>query len=175
MFLISLAFLVSALGACGPYWTKPVQNGSGDQPGKMTVCLNLPADQLTAAHEAVSSWDDALSQWVRVIPIDGEDGSWCSVYVHTTNSPNSQESRALAWASNIGGREIFMYVGHYEQDVKGILLHELGHAFGAQHVEGTLMAPHWSQNGYKCPDKITVAQVASWHHVNLELLKWCYY
>ncbi len=174
---LSFLFVLSTIlvSACGPYWTKPVQNGSNGQPGKITVCLDLPKDQLPAAHEAVSAWDDALSQWMRIVPIDGEDNSWCSVYVHTTTKPNSQEALALAWASDIGGREVFMYVNHYEYDVKGILLHELGHAFGAQHVEGTLMAPHWSKNGYQCPDKVTVAQVASWHHVNLELMKWCYY
>lgn len=152
-----------------------MQNGSDGQPGKMTVCLDLPQDQLPAAHEAVASWNDALSQWMNVIPIDGEDSSGCSVYVHQTRVPNPDEARALAWANRIGGRDISMYVGHYEQDVKGILLHELGHSFGAQHVEGTLMAAHWDPNGYRCPDKITVSQVAAWNHVNLELLKWCYY
>lgn len=74
----------------------------------------------------------------------------------------------------VGGREISLVKGRYEQDVTGILLHEIGHALGAQHVPGTLMNPRWTPGEFTCPDATTVAQVAAWNKVDLGLLQWCW-
>ncbi len=176
-FVAVLFAFTMVVSACGPYWTKPVQNGTLGMPGRISVCLDLPSEQLPAAHKAVKLWDDALTQWVHVAALAGgsDNKSVCSIYVHTTTHPDPSDARALAWASFVGGRDISMRVGYYEQDVTGILLHELGHALGAQHQYGALMDPHWAPGKYVCPDKTTVLQVAAWNHVDIDLLKWCYY
>lgn len=80
----------------------------------------------------------------------------------------------LAETSMVGGFEIRMRKGWYEQDIPGILMHEMGHAFGAQHVDGTLMNPTWAPHRFVCPDKTTVAQVAAWWQINLDTLSYCY-
>lgn len=136
------------------------------------VCVDLPENLVPLAMEAVEMWDHSIEKWKRLKPIRGDE--WrCSFWIHETTETLESKPEALAWASRIGGREIFMKVGRYEQDVKGIVLHELGHALGAQHVENTLMNEHWAQGRFVCPDVVTVAQIAAFHNVNLETLSWC--
>lgn len=176
--ILSLLFVLFIFVAgCGPFWAPASSHGSISLATTVYVCLDLPDDQLPAAHAAVEQWDVSLHQWVHLVSIDHstEFDTSCRVWVHTTTKPLANDPYALAWTNQIGGREITMHVGGYEQDIMGILLHELGHAFGAQHVGGTLMNPIWRQGRYVCPDLSTVSQVAAWNHVSLEMLSWCYY
>ena len=159
--------------ACAPAWVHPAVNGSFYPPTKAYVCLDLPTEQLPAARAAVEGWDHALNQWKHLIAVDGKQET-CTYWVHEVTEVLEEDKHALAWASSLGGREISMRKGWYEHDVTGILLHELGHAFGAQHVPGTLMNATYWRHGFICPDATTVAQVAAWNKVSLELLCWCY-
>lgn len=134
------------------------------------MCVELPPAQLPAADAAIAKWSAALYRWKRLVPVHGRHEP-CSFYVHEgTNGPPN----ILARASVLGGKEITMYRGWYEFDTQGILLHELGHALGAQHVANSLMNPKWVKNLYVCPDLVTVVQVAAWNDVDLEQLSWCY-
>lgn len=172
-----MAFLaaMSCVMSCGPYWTKPGVNGTMNSPGTWYVCVDLPEAQLPEAHKAVEMWDGALNQWVHIKSLDGGNHSTCRVWVHQVTEANKSSPGALAWANTIGGNEVSMMQGRYERDITGILLHELGHAFGAQHVGMTLMDPHWSVGAFTCPDRITVVQIAAWNHINIDLFRWCYY
>jgi len=172
--LRSLVLLVAAflLLGCGVRWRPPAQNGSFVPPAQEYVCVDLPREQQAAAAEAVEGWDNALKQWKRLTAIEGRQEP-CTYWVHEADRPEDDESRALAWVSMLGGREIFMRRGWYEHDTTAILMHELGHAFGAQHVPGTLMNITYQRRAFACPDATTVAQVAAWNHVSIELLAWC--
>lgn len=173
--LLVLCCLVAGLYGCMKEWTTP-QTNTFDVPDTWYVCLNLPKEHLPDAIDATRLWDRALHQWKHVQPVTNLSGPACRVRVFEVDiDPVSDpEQTALAWTSMIGGREIMMKKGRYEQDVKGVLLHELGHAFGAQHVPGTLMNPGLLPSTPRCPDATTVAQVAAWNNVNLELLTWCW-
>lgn len=170
LLLLAFTFVVG----CGPEWTRPALNGSMSPPTQVTVCLDLPAEQLPAARLAVEGWDRALGQWKRLVAVDNGGSDECTYWVHEVAEANRNDDRALAWASMLGGHEISMKKGRYEHGTTGILLHELGHVLGAQHVPGTLMNATYWQHGFACPDATTVAQVAAWHRINLELLCWCY-
>lgn len=156
-------------------WSKPSASPSSE-PGTWTVCLNLPEKHEEEAVNAVELWDKALNRWQRIRPAHVvDDDLSCRVFVHETTAPAPEASpNALAWTSQVGGREVWMKKGRYEHDVTTILLHELGHAFGAQHVPGSLMNPSWSWYNKKCPDATTVAQVAAWNKINLGLMSWCW-
>jgi hypothetical protein len=166
-------------GCIGPEWSKPSLEVPSSEQGHIYVCLDLPKEQLPAAHVAVSQWDRALHQWKNVVAVDG-GMPWkvtCTVWVHESTDTGPGEAanhHSLAWASALGGSEVSLRKGWYEQDTVGILMHELGHVFGAQHVPGTLMDPQWSSHTFKCPDATTVAQVAAWNQINLESLSHCY-
>jgi hypothetical protein len=179
--LVLASVLACALTpACvGPQWSKPALEVPADEQGHIYVCLDLPDAQLPGAHDAVNQWDHALHQWRHVEAVD-HGKPWidvCTLWVHeTADAPEDDASnhRPLAWTSHLGGFEISMRKNWYEQDVSGILQHEMGHAFGAQHVAGTLMNPRWYPHTFVCPDKTTVAQVAAWWQINLDGLSYCY-
>lgn len=170
--MIVFITIVAAI-ACVPTWRNPVHT-TGDQPGTIYVCVELPEDQRAAAREAVKQWDTSLRNWKRFNYVDGRH-SYCSISVHETINPKTDEPTALAWTTRIGGTTIYMLQGSYEHDTRGILLHELGHALGAQHVEGTLMNKNWYSHLFECPDVTTVAQIAAWNKVDLDTLSWCQY
>ena len=169
-----LVFITAFAVSCGPYWAKT--GSTTNYPGNITVCLQLPKDQLPLAHIAVAEWDTVLANWERVIPIDNApDPGICTIQVRIVDKPLADIPNALAWCSCVGCRDISRYAGHYEQDISGILQHEIGHALGAQHVPGTLMNATWEPNKFVCPDRTTVTQVAAWNHVDVTLLSWCYF
>ena len=94
----------------------------------------------------------------------------CDVTVYEGPCPDS--SSALACADRIGGTSIALVPTRYEHDRTGILLHELGHIFGAQHLSGTLMAANYYKH-HSCPDLETVLQVSAYQHANLTYFSWC--
>lgn len=177
----ALMLTVLSSGCFGPEWARPALEVPEGEQGHAYICLDLPDASLPGAHDAVNQWDRALHQWRHVVAVDHGNPSTttCSIWVHEdASAPEDNDytprRMALAWASTLGGCEISMRKGWYEQDVSGILQHELGHTFGAQHVAGTLMNPKWSPHTFICPDKTTVAQVAAWYEINLDMLSYCY-
>ena len=176
--LLALLVLALTLISCaGVQWSRPIDVPPEDA-GHVFVCIDLPKERWDAADEAVRQWDYAIHQWKHVEAVNGgvPYRDTCSLWVHETTEPLDDEAtnhHALAWASMLGGFEISMMKGRYEHDVTGILMHEMGHAFGAQHVAGTLMNPQWYPHGFICPDATTVAQVAAWNQVNLDTLRYC--
>lgn len=174
MRLAAAAFLLVTGIECGsPRWTRPTNNPV--HPGRITVCLELPKEQLPAAHRAVAAWDGALYRWNRVEAVDAPDSpEQCTVIVRMATENKTSDPSALAWCECVGCRDISMMVGRYEMDTQGILQHELGHALGAQHAGGTLMNPTWNHEMYSCPDRTTVLQVAAWNHIDEGLLSWCF-
>jgi len=105
-----------------------------------------------------------------MVPIEGLKEP-CNYYIHETTHSTSEQS--IAWTSMIGGKEINLVIGKYENITRQLVLHELGHALGAQHVPGTLMNPSYSPVKYRCIDATTVAQVAAWNQVDIGILRWC--
>ena len=167
-----LALLMSLIPGCSSIkHTSPPKLDEPPAYGTIYICLALPQESLPGALAAVDKWDRALHRWRAVEAIEGYN-SVCSYWVGEVAYANMYDPYALAWASAIGGHEVYMRKGRYEIDVEGILSHELGHCFGAQHVPMGLMAPTWIPNGYKCPDILTLAQVAAWNQLPLTMMRW---
>lgn len=60
------------------------------------------------------------------------------------------------------------------KDLHRILLHEFGHAMGAQHVSAeSLMFNAYGPMQLGCIDKITAAQVANYHKLDLSKMNYC--
>lgn len=83
----------------------------------------------------------------------------------------------LAFVNGIGGRANIMVVIEDRIGRKNfhkILLHEFGHAFGANHTNAqSLMYPYYSGSQIDCVDKITAAQVANYHGFSIRTMNYC--
>jgi predicted Zn-dependent protease len=148
-----------------------LKNGSWYVPVTAYVCIQLSHEQFIEASKAVNEWSNSLKEWKKLVPINGWNEP-CNYYIHETKNKDSHQS-SIAWTSSIGGREIKLVVGKYENITKQIVLHELGHALGAQHVHNTLMNSTYNNRMYKCIDATTIAQVAAWNQVEIDILRWC--
>lgn len=172
--ITGLALVVGLLFVgCGPTWVGPSRLDTWSGVGNAYVCLDLPVDSFEDAAAAIASWDRSLRQWRRLVPVVGPDGPGCSYSISETAAPRLDDPAAVAWASRIGGRKIQLLRGRYETDVEVIILHEMGHALGAQHVEGTLMNPTYDSISLRCPDVVTVSQVAAYNGLDMATLSWC--
>ena len=134
--------------------------------GVRTVCLDVPEALKPEMARAVANWNRALNGKLELrVAADA-----CDISVLDVSTSPCPET-ALACTDTLGGSVVYMKRGFYERQPANILAHELGHAFGAQHVEGTLMAPIGAPQD--CPDHVTIVQVAAYNHWNLAELRWC--
>lgn len=171
LFLKTIATTILII-SCNPIWTRPTTNAVMHTQGKVSVCVNVSERTREKVVEAINSWNESLKNWRGVIPIVS-DYNTCDYYINEADPPEDMKQTILARTSSLGGKYITMFKGRYEADPLGVTLHELGHAFGARHMENTLMAPHITYNYYKCPDAATVAQVAIWNDVDPGIMSWC--
>lgn len=136
------------------------------------VCLDVQNISKPEITRAINTWNDSLQNWIKFLPTEEILAGSCDILI--TETDTSDDPLALAWASKVGGNVIYLVRGKYEFDSYGIVMHEIGHALGAQHVNGTLMNATYNKKLYQCPDAVTVAQIAAWNKVSLDILKWCY-
>ena len=87
------------------------------------------------------------------------------------NSPlikNEYNKMTLGFTDAIGGKYLYLvpiYIG--ENDLYGVVLHEIGHLMGAEHTESGLMKANYNIGSEVCIDKGTVIQVGyDWRGMN---------
>lgn len=136
------------------------------------ICLDVSEKSKPEIIRAIDVWNVALQNWIKFLPTEETSTGSCDVLI--TEVATSDVPLALAWTSKVGGNIIYLIKGRYELDAFGVVLHEMGHVLGAQHIHGTLMNETYDKKLYTCPDAITIAQVAAWNKVSLDILKWCY-
>lgn len=151
-------------------WREPVST-SVREPAVQRVCIDVSDDQLPDVKEAIGAWNHALQRWMTFEAVTDDKGT-CDYTIQETVQVCLFDHNALAWTSSVGGRSIYLTSGRYEVATTAVVVHELGHAFGAQHIAGTTMSKEYHANA-RCPDMVTVAQVAAWNHVDIGLVSWC--
>ena len=171
--LAATCLAIIGMVACQPVWIPRSPPASWLLQETAIVCIEVSTEQIPAVVEAIKGWDRAIGRWKRLKPQIGIVEETCNYTIRETNPPFYKNSLVLAQTNAIGGNEIELYRGRYEIDTLSIVLHELGHAFGARHMIGTLMAPHLEYRVYRCPDAATVAQVATVNMIDPTLLSWC--
>ncbi len=130
------------------------------------ICFFTPPELKPDLARAVSNWNQALNGKIALEA--GVDS--CDIIVQESENPPCPQE-ALACANELGGSVVYLRKGSYERQPANVLAHELGHVFGAQHLEGSLMSTTGA--GYSCPDLPTMAQVAGFQRWNLAELRFC--
>jgi hypothetical protein len=162
-----LIALLAFLPACSQDWTKA--SPSGQEVTTIPVCVSVAHTQLPAVTGAIALWTKALGNWKRLqVAFPGDS---CLI---TIEEVTSHEGTWLAKTNTLGGDTIWLKRGLYESRTLTIVSHELGHVFGAQHLDRSLMAPQETLVTHACPDGATVAQVAAYQRIPLTWLSYCY-
>ncbi len=143
--------------------------------------------QFTAAEQAsvlraIEEWNHALNGFIRldVVAPGSVRGIW-SIRAEkggTPQAPNPVAGQPLSsttasfWSS---GGETLVYVDRIgTRDLRGIVLHELGHVLGLDHdPQGNLMSARYQPSTEQCIDKPTALMIAARHNLPAAALNWC--
>jgi hypothetical protein len=158
--------------------------GSAGAPRIIAMTLE---GQFTAAERAgilraIEEWNYALNGFIRldVVAPGSARGIW-SIRAEkggTPVAPNPVAGQALSsttanfWSS---GGEMLIYVDRIgTRDLRGIVLHELGHVLGLEHdPTGNLMSARYQPSTEQCIDRPTASMIAARHNLPLAALNWC--
>lgn len=161
------------IAGCSPTWKIPATSFS--QPSTMIVCVDVQQDSLQSISDAIDDWNTALTSWKKLeLQVGSVGDPSCSISIEDVDRLPVDDPDAIALTNGLGGNRIYLLKGSYEMNARTVVSHELGHVFGAQHVNGTLMSSRSGGARKSCPDVTTMAQVAAYNDLNLETLSWCY-
>lgn len=152
----------------------------------------------TAIDDAINAWNYVLNGYI-ILKVESWDFNMevevlkDVIYRHglvimkvaSSNSiiptQNNSESKTLAWANDIGGTKIWVVRDRfYQPDTFPIMLHELGHIFGADHEKEVpenknfLMYPKYERGRWNCVDGRAMEKAANYHLLPPERLNYCY-
>jgi hypothetical protein len=81
---------------------------------------------------------------------------------------------AWGFADKIGGNTISLVRDYFGVDaVYGLMLHEMAHCLGADHLGDRLMKTNFDLAAFQCVDLTTVAQVAKYLGLDIKNLNYC--
>ena len=128
-----------------------------------------------AIQQAIEQWNYALNgnvilevvSWKYIGEIDEmkqihqDHGIIIQTLTGVQAFQHNKGERTLAFVNDVGGWVIYMIRERIaNDDVKSVLLHEVGHILGAYHREHDLMQPIFDADNYHCIDLETLKQVA---------------
>jgi hypothetical protein len=131
---------------------------------------------------AVEEWNHALNGYVRFDV--ASSGGWrphaWDIRAERGGSPDTGGpggqplSFTQAGLASIGGRMVIYVDRLGTRDLRGIVLHELGHVLGLDHdPRGNLMSARYSATAEQCVDKATAERIAASRKLPLDGLNWC--
>ena len=156
------AFWICMVVACGcsTQWKQPTVQA--EPASDIRVCSSIEG-----VDTAVRSWDYALGNWRRMALTTDS----CDVRI---DQGSCESNTAIACTDGLGGQSITIQKRLTSGNATHVIAHEMGHVLGAQRVSGTLMDLREDASPFDCPDKTTMAQVAAYHRINIELLRYCW-
>lgn len=199
-FAISLIFGCSSVRMYSYHSVPSAKNNQHQRIYPVYIDKSFPKDQLKTITSVIDEWNNVLNGniVIEVVrnDIDNENEEQLEDLVKkmrqereglvmlNLNHDNElitgiveETDGTLAFVNSIGNRaNVMVVVGDRigRKNLHKILLHEFGHAFGANHTNAqSLMYPYYSGVQMDCVDKITVAQVANYHGFSFKSMNYC--
>lgn len=140
--------------------------------------------------KAIDQWNFALNGYIKLNVINWkfnmepseikegmENNGWFFLKIYSTSKfkPADKEGMwTLAYVDKLMGTRLFMIRDRIKNDdMQPIMLHEIGHLLGSEHVGSQLMYPHFSQDRFKCVDYDTIVRIAREQHLDVKNLNYC--
>lgn len=96
--------------------------------------------------------------------------------ISLANSTESTNKKTLGMVNKIGGNWMYLVRDNIpDQELFFIILHEMGHLFGAKHTGIYLMNTNYNRDYFQCIDKETMIQVANYYTLSINDLNYCTY
>ena len=181
LFVILTIFIVGCEGFNDPY--KNYRYTSCETcPQKKIIAIHIdprfhPEDQ-KIIRQYLSEFEYVVSNYYKFLIVDTIEGSNKHiVYDSSITRRDDNENIINLGNATIGGQRITLSpyaVYYYDNGVKlgVVLLHELGHSFGCEHQDMSLMAASYNFE-YTCVDKNTAIQIANYNGLDIDKLNYC--
>ncbi len=140
--------------------------------------------------QAVEQWNFALNGYIKIDIVEWnfqmlpsqikegmENNGWFFLKIdsHSKFLPDTKIGKiVLAYCDKILGTRMFMIRDRMgNEDVQPIVLHEIGHLLGAEHVGHQLMYPYYGKERFRCVDWESINFVARQQHLDVNNLNYC--
>ena len=136
-----------------------------------TFCVDLGPARDQETRLAAASWNKALNGWKEFSEVLPGESCQIPITAGKTDRPNVYATAHGSLQTDT--HYIFAYPRLGVDVTYVVMLHELGHLLGADHVAGTLMNPSVYYDMPQCPDKSTVDQISLAWGIRQEYLSYC--
>lgn len=92
-----------------------------------------------------------------------------------TDNEHLTRSYSLGFTPDVGVHTVYLVRDRIPSNemVRGLMMHELGHALGAVHHPGGLMNPRYDAEMFQCVDYDTAVDVAKYNNWKVDTLNYC--
>ena len=186
IFFITILIL-SCISISPPkYTTNPPQKDFAAQTIPIAIDINFSDFEKSEIENAIQEWNGALNNSLvlqvvsKQFDMDPEElasglnRNELFILKIDSNSYLVPSEQTLAFTNDLGGN--FMYIitdRIYFENLKEIVMHEMGHLLGADHDSSGLMMTHFDAFEFRCIDKKTMQQISLMHNLNFENLNYC--
>jgi hypothetical protein len=140
---------------------------------------------------AINAWNYAMNGYVVLQPVDWEfnkeipkvvasvrDNGWLFMKIDSASKMVPEASaegyKTTGFTESVSGNHLYIIRDRLQnEDVFGVVLHEIGHLMGSNHVGDRLMSPHYSRVRFQCIDLATVTAVAEAWKIPVSHLNYC--
>lgn len=197
LFLLSLFILSCSPSSYQYHSLSPEKNPQGWRELPIYVDATFSHEEKNVIRNVIMEWNHVLNGNMEIkletwnFRLESKEGQRIKEIIDTTDEGimllsvkhddpilgQMQADDTLAFVDRLGNRAHYLVVIDDRigrRNLHKILLHEFGHALGAMHVSArSLMFPYvgWMQRN--CVDKITMLQVANYHHFDPAYLNYC--